>query len=217
MTTTGWPAWLYFFPTAGEGAGSTRVADHESIIGRGEQVFNKDRREMTVKIYLCGMIGSGKTTIGKPLARELGLEFYDLDREMDRILGYSFHRLVKEKGWVTFRELEYSICKRFARLSDALICLGGGTVRYEWNMDVLRHTGRFILLTAPVDELIRRVEDAQRPRVNARASLEEDLRIIWETAKEKYQAAADMVYDTHGKTIDQTVVELKTLIGQKIG
>ena len=60
---------------------------------------------------------------------------------MDRILGYSFHRLVQEKGWVAFRELEYSICKRLARRERVLICLGGGTVRYEWNMDVLRGSG----------------------------------------------------------------------------
>ena len=90
------------------------------------------------------MIGSGKSTIGVPLAREMGLDFYDLDREMDRALGYSFHRLVREKGWLAFRELEYSICKRFAQLDNALICLGGGTVRYEWNMDVLKGTGYIV-------------------------------------------------------------------------
>ena len=168
-----------------------------------------------MKIYLCGMIGSGKTTIGTRLARILNLDFFDLDREMDRTLGYSFHRLVKEKGWLAFRELEYSISKHFAQLEDALICLGGGTVRYEWNMDVLRKTGRFILLTAPVEELVRRVENAQRPRFNAQVGLEEDLRTIWESSKEKYNAAADMVYNTHGKTIDQAVAELKDLIGEK--
>jgi len=83
--------------------------------------------EMTARsgnIYLCGMIGSGKTTIGLYLAHELELPLYDLDREMDRILGHSFHRLVREKGWVAFRELEYSICKRFARHEKCLICLG---------------------------------------------------------------------------------------------
>ena len=165
-----------------------------------------------MKIYLCGMIGSGKTTLGVPLAEGLGLDFYDLDREMDRLLGYSFHRLVEEKGWVAFRELEYTIAKRFAGMKKGLICLGGGTVRYEWNMDVLRGTGLFILLTAPLQELVRRVQKEQRPRVNEGASLEEDLRMIWETAKEKYYAAADIVYDTGGKTVEQAVEELKALI-----
>lgn len=78
-----------------------------------------------MNIYFCGMIGSGKTTIGKRLAQSLALDFYDLDQEMDRILGYSFHRLVEDEGWVAFRELEYSICKRFAAIDNAIICLGG--------------------------------------------------------------------------------------------
>ena len=76
-----------------------------------------------MNIYFCGMIGSGKTTIGKRLAQSLALDFYDLDQEMNRILGYSFHKLVKEEGWVAFRELEYSICKRFAKKDNSIICL----------------------------------------------------------------------------------------------
>jgi shikimate kinase len=164
--------------------------------------------QRTGNIYLCGMIGSGKTTIGALLAHELELPFYDLDREMDRILGHSFHQLVREKGWVAFRELEYSICKRFARREKCLICLGGGTVRYEWNMDVLQGSGFFILLTASAAELVRRVRNEQRPRVNVGASLEEDLRTIWEQSEEKYRRAADLTCDTDGKTIEQITAEL---------
>lgn len=160
-------------------------------------------------IYLCGMIGSGKTTIGTRLAHELGLPFLDLDQEMDRILGYSFHRLVQEKGWVAFRELEYKICKRFARQENSLICLGGGTVRYEWNMDLLRGTGRIVLLTAGLDELARRVRAADRPRVNVGTTLEEDLRAIWSESEEKYRRAAELTCDTEGKSVAQVVAELK--------
>jgi shikimate kinase len=167
-------------------------------------------------IYLCGMIGSGKTTIGSRLAHELELPFYDLDREMDRILGHSFHRLVQEKGWVAFRELEYSICKRFARREKCLICLGGGTVRYEWNMDVLRGSGFFILLTASAAELVRRVRNEQRPRVNVGATLEEDLQTIWRQSEEKYRHAADLTCDTDGKTIEQITAELLPAIRQHL-
>lgn len=162
----------------------------------------------SANIYLCGMIGSGKTTIGLRLAHELEFPFYDLDREMDRILGHSFHRLVQEKGWVAFRELEYSICKSLARHEKCLICLGGGTVRYEWNMDVLRGSGFFILLTASLDELVRRVRSEERPRVNVGVTLEEDLRTIWEQSEEKYRRAADLTCDTDGKSVEQIAAEL---------
>ena len=167
-------------------------------------------------IYLCGMIGSGKTTIGRRLAQELELPFNDLDREMDRILGHSFHRLVREKGWVAFRELEYSICKRFARFDSHLICLGGGTVRYEWNMDVLHGTGLFILLTASPDELVRRVRNEQRPRVNVGTTLEEDLQTIWRQSAEKYRRAADVTLDTDGKSIETIAAELLPVIRRRL-
>nr|MBP7495036.1 hypothetical protein [Spirochaetales bacterium] len=74
-----------------------------------------------MNIYFCGMIGSGKTSLGINLAKKLGLKFYDLDQEMDSVLGYSFHQLVEEQGWVAFRELEYSLCKSFSRTSNAII------------------------------------------------------------------------------------------------
>ena len=158
------------------------------------------------------MIGSGKTTIGKRLAQSLELEFYDLDQEMDRILGYSFHQLVEKEGWVAFRELEYSICKRFAKIDNAIICLGGGTVRYEWNLDVIKGTGLVILMTASLEELIRRVKLADRPRVNAGTTVEEDIRMIWQKSKDKYFGAADIVYATDQKSIEEEVLELEQLV-----
>ena len=169
-----------------------------------------------MNIYFCGMIGSGKTTIGRRLAQTLELDFFDLDQEMDRILGYSFHKLVQEQGWVAFRELEYSLCKRFARLDNSIICLGGGTVRYEWNMDVLKGSGPVILLTASLEELIRRVKMADRPRVNPGTSVEQDIRLIWEKYKDKYYRAADIVYATDQKGIDEEVRELKDLVARHL-
>ena len=165
-----------------------------------------------MNIYFCGMIGSGKTTIGKRLAERLELDFYDLDQEMDRILGYSFHQLVEEQGWVAFREVEYSICKQFAKKNNAVICLGGGTVRYEWNLDVIQGSGLIILLTASLEELIRRVKLADRPRVNVGTTVEEDIRMIWEKSSEKYFAAADLVYATDQKSIEEEVWELEGIV-----
>ena len=166
-----------------------------------------------LNVYLCGMIGSGKTAIGERLAARLGRTFYDLDREMDRELGYSFHRLVREQGWLAFRELEYDICRRFAGTAGIVAALGGGTPRYAWNRDVLRRTGITILLDADQKTLADRVRQADRPRVNPGVSLEEDLERIWSTAGHLYRQAADIVYRTDlGKNIDAEVGDLLTLL-----
>mgnify|MGYP003869077335 CR=1 FL=1 len=169
-----------------------------------------------VNLYFCGLIGSGKTTIGKRIAELFSLPFYDIDQEIDRRVGYSFHRLVQEQGWVPYRETEYAICKdlaRFARNASAIVSMAGGTVRYEWNRDILSGTGPVILLEASIPELARRVQNAHRPRVNpGSASQEEDLRLLWEKHGHKYLAAADLRYQTEGKEIDRIVEEIAQLI-----
>ena len=169
-----------------------------------------------LNVYLCGMIGSGKTAIGERLAARLGRAFYDLDREMDRELGYSFHRLVQEQGWLAFREVEYEICKRLAGRRCIVAALGGGTPRYAWNRDVLRGTGITILLDADQKTLADRVRQADRPRVNPGVSLEEDLRRIWTTAGHLYREAADVVYRTDaGKDIETEVADLLALVAAR--
>ncbi len=165
-----------------------------------------------MNLYLAGMIGTGKTTLGRRIAERLGRQCLDLDEEMERILGYSFHKLVHEKGWLPFRELEYLICKGFAQKTGAVVCLGGGTVRYQWNLDAIRGTGPVVLLDVAPEEIIRRVRFADRPRVNSGTTLEEDVHLMWERERDKYYAAADLVYRAEGKDVEQETEELLELV-----
>ena len=165
-----------------------------------------------MNVYFSGMIGSGKTTIGRKLAGLLEREFLDLDQEMDRILGCSFHKLVQEQGWLAFRELEYSICKDFSKRRNAVIALGGGTMRYEWNRDILKGSGIIIHLNTPLKVLIERVRRADRPRVHASTTLEEDVHRIWTESSRKYLDSADIIYETAQKSIKDEIRELKEII-----
>ena len=167
-----------------------------------------------MNLYFCGMIGSGKTTIGSRLAADLGLPFFDLDHEMNSRLGHSFHKLVAEKGWLAFRELEYSIVKDFAAKKGSIVCLGGGTIRYEWNVDAIRGTGVIVLLEASVEELVRRVRLADRPRVNAGTTLEQDVELMWKNEGHKYYRAADLVYKSDHKSLEQEVADFKLLVAE---
>ncbi|MFW6288863.1 MAG: shikimate kinase [Spirochaetota bacterium] len=165
-----------------------------------------------MNLYLAGMIGSGKSTIGALLGDRLGLSLLDLDREMDAKLGYSFHRLVAEQGWLAFRELEYSICKDFAAQRGAIVCLGGGTVRYEWNRDAIRGTGPVILLEAREETLVERVSAADRPRVTPGTDLAADIRAMWRTYADRYRGAADYIYRTDEKPLGEEIDELERII-----
>jgi shikimate kinase len=165
-----------------------------------------------VNVYLSGLIGSGKTTLGEGIAARLGRPFFDLDREMNAALGRSFHDLVREQGWLAFRELEYGIVKRFAAMDSAVCALGGGTVRYAWNRDALRGTGVLVFLEAGLATLAARVRAADRPRVNRGVSLEEDLATLWAAAEPLYRAA-DLTYRTDlGATVEQELTELTALL-----
>ncbi len=167
----------------------------------------------TLNVYLSGLIGSGKTAVGERLAARLGRPFFDLDREMDRELGRSFHELVREEGWLAFREREYGLCRNFAAMKGVVVALGGGTVRYAWNTGVLRGTGITVFLEADLAVLAERVRRVDRPRVNPGISLEEDLQRIWSTSAHLYRISAELVYRTDlGKSIEAEVSDLAALL-----
>jgi shikimate kinase len=149
-----------------------------------------------MNVYLSGLIGAGKTTVGRELAAQLRWEFDDLDLAMAALTGKPFQTVVKEEGWLAFRQYEYQICKDFARRERTVIGLGGGTVRYEWNRDVLTGTGVNVLLLADLQVLEDRVRPKDRPRVHAGTSLAEDLQTIWQDYRDLYLDFADIVYFT---------------------
>ena len=101
------------------------------------------------------------------------------------------------------------------RQINAVVGLGGGTVRYDWNRDVLQGTGLKVLLLADLNVIADRVRNNDRPRVNPDVSLEEDLQRIWETAQDLYLSFADVIYRTdEGKTPQEEVKALKEIVLQ---
>ena len=164
-------------------------------------------------IYFSGVIGVGKTTLGKAMAERLNRPFDDLDRAIERQAGMTIGEVVARDGWLQYRSLEYSICKQFAQMEKAVIAMAGGTPRYEWNRDVLKGSGVNILLTADLSILPGRVGDHDRPRVNPVSSLAEDLARIWSEYGDIYIGFSDLVYPTdQGKTVDGEVSELLQIL-----
>jgi shikimate kinase len=169
--------------------------------------------EGNMNIYLAGMIASGKTTLGKPLAKRLGWSFDDLDDAMARSAGKPFNQVVAEEGWLGFRQREYAIIKQFAAMDQTVIGLGGGTVRYQWNRDALSNTGVNIVLVADLRTLAERLQRNDRPRVNPNTTMQQDITQIWAEHKDLYYSFADIVYPTdRDKTVEQEVDELLEIL-----
>lgn len=115
-------------------------------------------------IFLVGMPGSGKTTVGRQLARRLGLPFFDSDDRIEERLGCSIREFFAREGEAAFRDVEEQALAELAHGPAAVVATGGGSVLREANRQCLRQGGQVIYLRSTPEDLYRRVRhDTARP------------------------------------------------------
>lgn len=117
---------------------------------------------MKNKIVIIGMPGSGKTTLGKILAKELNIKFFDMDEYIVNKTGKTTIQLF-ENGEEYFRDIESETCKELAEYDNILISTGGGVIKRKSNIDVLSEEGLIIFLDRPVDNILGDVDVSFRP------------------------------------------------------
>jgi shikimate kinase len=116
-----------------------------------------------LNLYLIGMMGTGKTTVGQRLAKELGYRFFDTDVLIERVAQKSINELFAEEGETFFRNLESQVLGEVSACTRSVIATGGGAVLRPVNWSYLRH-GLIIWLDVPISLLIERLaEDNTRP------------------------------------------------------
>ncbi len=116
------------------------------------------------RIYLVGPMGAGKSTIGKLLSEELGLDFKDVDREIEERSGVNIPWIFDREGEAGFRLRESATLEALSQLDGVLISTGGGAVLAPHNRELMRRTGTVIYLHTTVREQVRRTaRDRKRP------------------------------------------------------
>ncbi|TFY99605.1 shikimate kinase [Ramlibacter rhizophilus] len=157
-------------------------------------------------LALVGLPGSGKTTIGKHLARRLGLPFVDLDTRIEQELGCSIRAYFEAQGEAAFREVESSTLARLAGEGPSVLSTGGGIVLLPQNREVLRRQCRVVYLRASPEDLFQRLRhDRKRPLLQVADPLER-LRSLHAQRAPLYEEVAEVTVEA-GRERVQPVVE----------
>lgn len=149
-------------------------------------------------IYLVGMPGSGKSTIGRSLAKCLGLTFVDADHALSDRTGVAIATIFELEGEAGFRQRESALIAELSAGADILVATGGGVILRADNRALLRTTGVIVYLRARLGDLWARTQhDSKRPLLrteNPRAVLASMLEI----RDPLYAEMADLVVETEG-------------------
>jgi len=159
-------------------------------------------------IFLVGLMGAGKTTVARQLARRLGKTFYDTDHEIERRTGVRVQVIFEIEGEPGFRAREAQVLGELAALEDVVLGTGGGVVLKPENRAVLRSRGFVIYLRASPRDLHQRTRhDKSRPLLatgDPLARLEELHRV----RDPLYCEVADLVVDTGRQSVGALVESL---------
>ncbi|MBE5827695.1 MAG: shikimate dehydrogenase [Butyrivibrio sp.] len=166
-------------------------------------------------IILEGFMGSGKTTVSRLLSERLDLDLMDTDEAIETTEGRSISSIFEEEGEEAFRKMETDLVETIVKdhWRDMVISLGGGLPLREENRRLLKNAGKVIYLKASPETVYERVKgDTSRPLLQCKDPL---LRIkeLQAERNDLYDAAADMVIDTDGKSPEEITEEILNGLG----
>lgn len=146
-------------------------------------------------IYLVGLMGAGKTTIGRALARRLGWRFIDSDHEIEARTGVSIPTIFEIEGEDGFRKREAQVLRELTELRNVVMATGGGIVLAPENRERLRENGFVAYLDVPPQQLYERTRhDRNRPLLQVAEPLKR-LQELHEQRAPYYREIADLVID----------------------
>lgn len=168
-----------------------------------------------MRIFLVGMMGSGKSYIGAQLASKLGLDFIDLDLELERIEHKKIPEIFATVGEEGFRIIEARTLRKLEQRNNFVLACGGGTPCFTQNMDWMNRVGLTIYLNPPLDwiqERLDNLEKSKRPLLSGKE--DEDLAgflyDLW-VGRRLFYEEADITYTP--KNQDTMLLDLLSIIG----
>jgi len=171
------------------------------------------------RIILIGYMGAGKTTVGKALAQELGITFYDLDWYISSRMRKTIAQIFEERGEDGFRQIERNMLHEVAEFEDVVISCGGGTPCFFDNIDYMNQQAPVVYLKAEPEVLYKHLAMSKNDRPLLRGKSQEELIIFIREQLEKrnpfYSKARytlDVSLMDDYTKIKESVAQLRTLL-----
>lgn len=170
---------------------------------------NINKNRIRRNIVLIGMPASGKSTIGKLLSKKINYEYYDVDKYLERKENVKISTLFSEKGEEYFRNLETKYLRELSQKNGIIISTGGGAVKREENMEILKEKGIVVFLS-------RKIEDIAKENHEARPLLKDINNIykLYDERIELYKRYSDIIIENNGtlqEVTDRTAEEIEKI------
>ena len=146
-----------------------------------------------INLYLVGFMGTGKSTVGRQVARQLGFRFLDSDHEIERVQGKPVSRIFAEDGEPRFRELERKFIEDGHPASRCVIACGGGLVVPPGMLELLRSRGIVICMHAPIETILQRTMHTNHRPLLQVEDRGQRLRELFAQREEIYRRTGTMV------------------------
>ena len=164
-----------------------------------------------LNISLCGMMGSGKSTIGKILANKLDYNFIDVDKMIEVDAGKTIKKIFKEDGEQYFRDLEEKITINILELKETIVSLGGGAIINKNIRGSIKKNSYNIYLNVDIDILTKRLQNSKtRPLINKKNLKKELINLM--SIREKFYQKADLIIKNEKNIIETTEYIIKKII-----
>ena len=166
----------------------------------------------TRNVYLIGPMGSGKTAVGRHLARLLHLDFYDSDVEIERRTGVDIPYIFEKEGEAGFREREREVIDLLTQLQNVVIATGGGAVILPHNRERLSATGRVVYLKTGIEQQLDRTRHGRQRPLLYTDDPETTLRDLMAERAPLYESIAVVTIPTDGRHVRAVAEDVLQLL-----
>ncbi|MES1196272.1 MAG: shikimate kinase AroK [Steroidobacter sp.] len=161
-----------------------------------------------INIFLVGPMGSGKTAVGKHLAKMLEMQLYDSDTEIERITGVDIPYIFEKEGETKFRERETEVIDSLTQLNGIILATGGGAILSFANREHLKNRGRVVYLQTSVEQQLERTKQTRHRPLLHTADPEKKLRDLLSVRAPLYESIANVTVSTDHRRVHAVALDI---------